>query len=301
MAWTMNGSKAKRHVLIWRGAAGVLAVSAGALWAVQTPMVSPDVPIPEGGTKGAGVPGPGPAPAAAAAPVDTETLVGVADRLNSAAGRTPVVVTEPQTPEQAPPALGAWKYLGSIIEARRRVAIVSVDGQQAVIPEGGEHKGITLVEVKRDAIVVDDGSGLREMKKEAKTGPSVAWVTPGTAGAGLGGNPAALNAMRNAATAASAAAAQRGAAVSTMGGVTQTDPAMAGLSPQEQAAIRERGIDPNQAQRMRQRLQKERDLGRQNRPGTTMTTEDGRVIPVPSKGSDATQDGDSGKPDAPTG
>ncbi len=295
MAWTMNSSKAKRHVLMWRGAAGALAVCAGALWAVQTPLVSPEVPIAEG-TKEGREPVPEPPATEGASVLDSEALAGAADRLDSAVGRTPTVAAEVPKPEQPPPTLAAWKYLGSIIEARRKVAIVSVDGQQAVVTEGREHRGMTIVEVKRDAIVVDDGSGLREMKKEARTGPSVAWVTPGTAGAGLGGNPAALNAMRNA-----AAAAQRGPV--PMSSTAQTDPAMAGLSPQEQAAIRERGIDPSQAQRMRQRLQKERDLGRQNRPGTTTTTQDGRVIPVPAKGgSDATQNGDAGgKPDAPTG
>ncbi len=292
MAWMMSGSQAKRRVLAWRGAAGVLALFAGALWAVPTPLVSPEVSIPQPEARPGGGQGPEVARPMLLAQLDGPAIEGVAERLKRVAGHADPV--EPATPTQPaePVTLGAWKYLGSIIEPARRMAIVSINGKQAVIPEGQEYEGMTLVRVNRDRITVNDGSRQLDIPKEARTGSSVAWVTPGTAGAGIGGNVNVMN------------AAGRATGVTTSGMAGQGDPAMAVFTPQEQAMMRERGIEPGQAQRMRQRLQKERDLGRSPGPSNTTTTQDGRSItkpgnPATGKDGDKTA-GDSG-PEAPTG
>ncbi len=292
MAWMMSGSQAKRRVLAWRGAAGVLALFAGALWAVPTPLVSPEVSIPQPAAGASGEPGPEVARPIPLAQLDGSAIEGVAERLNRVAGHADRVELPQPTQPAEPVALGAWKYLGSIIEPARRMAIVSINGKQAVIPEGREHEGMTLVRVNRDRITVDDGTRRLDIPKEARTGSSVAWVTPGTPGAGIGGNVNMMN------------AAGRATGMTTTGMPGQGDPAMAGFTPQEQAMMRERGIEPGQANRMRQRLQKERDLGRSRAPSNTTTSDDGRTLTTPAKpatGKDGDNTaGDSG-PEAPTG
>lgn len=232
MRRTITTVSAKRQAWAWRAGAVILALGSGALWAFDARLVSADVelPAPAPGAEASGsVP---PQEAGSAALLDRETLADAAHRLDWAMNRPP----KPDAPDPGagqpaatPGSFANWRYLGAILSPGRRSAIVNADGRQRVIHEGQTLNGVRLAEVKPDAIILDDGSGLRELKKEAKLGPGVAWVTPPPNVAprpGIAGNP------------------------------------LSGYTPEEQAALRERGITPENAQAMRERLDKLRNRAR---------------------------------------
>lgn len=293
MTAMISGSRARRQAMIWRGAAVGVGVFAAGLWAVQIPLASREVRLPEPSAAPAGASTAG-GVETEAPPLDPQTIADAAERLNTVLGRvTKVTTTDPQNPEptQPTPGIAGWKYLGSIIEPRRKVAIVSVDGKQAALAEGREFNGIRIVEVKPGGLVVHDGTRPLEMTKEAKSGSSVAWVAPGGGGSGIASMGAALNAAgmnTNVVTNGMAA-----------GTATQTAPGMEGYSPEQLAQLRERGIDPEQAARMRQRLQQQRERGRMSPAKDSTMTEDGSVR-SPAKNNQGAGDATQGAgPDAP--
>ncbi len=292
MAFDMSGSRARRYTLIWRGAAVGVGVFAAGLWAVQSPLTSPDVGIPPPATTEPAGPGGNAESEAASSAPDRQAIADAAGRFEVVFGRTPKVEgSEPPPVAPTIAALAGWKYLGSIVEPRRRVAIVSVNGKQAVLAEGRQYEGVTVVEVKPDALVVNDGSKNTELSKQEKAGPSVAWVSP--TGGGTGIQPMSGITTHNGLA---------GTATVPGGMTTSSNPANAaafpGYTPEEQAQLRERGIDPQQAARMRQRLQQQRERGRMS-PDGNFPGDDGRIIRTPGKGrqeepsNDGATDGDA--------
>lgn len=246
----LTAGRARRLSWVWRGAAAALAVGAGALWAFETRVVSATVTLPEPAVPGVASGPATPVRPAAIAPPDPETLSDAAFRLEWAANRPKKPEPPTGEPAPAPPgSLAGWRYLGSIITGARRSAILSVDGKQVVLAQGAVRNGVRLVEVKADAIVVDDGTGLRELRKEQKTGPAVAWVTPAAGGPGAGVRGAAMNGLE-------------------------------GYTPEEQAAMRERGMDPETARVMRDRLDRLR-----NRPRATPSVPEGADPTATTSGS----------------
>lgn len=275
----LTSARARRLIWVWRGAAAALAVTAGALWAVETRVVSPNVTLPKPEAPGTPSGPDNPVRSAAIDPPDAEALSDAAYRLEWAANRPKKVEPAPGPLEPTPAAPGSlagWRYLGSIITGARRSAILNVDGKQVVLAQGAERNGIRLVEVKADAIVVNDGAGLRELRKEQKTGPAVAWVTPPAGGPGAPIRP--MNGAMN---------------------------GLEGYTPEEQTAMRERGMDPETARAMRDRLDRLRNRPRATPAGAdptettsgTTTTRGSRTKAAPPP-KDAASD-DTAGPDAP--
>jgi hypothetical protein len=178
--------------------------------------------------------------------------------------------------------VAAWRYLGAITTSKHRSALVSVDGRQHVVREGSafRHKDtsgmealVKLVEVHPDFIVIDDGGGLREIKREERTGPAVAWVTPG-----MNVTP---DMMQRRADAEAARAAR---AAATNGMVT----GVPGMAPDQQALLRERGVTPGQVTQARERLEQLRNRAR-SRAGTTVSKDGTTTTSDDSAGKDQTQ------------
>ena len=272
---TISPSAARRHALGWRVAAVALAAGAGALWAFQTPLGSPSVSLEAASENQATEPvGPPRAPTTLAS-LDAEAARGVQDRLDHAYDRPPRPQPEGEPQPSMVVAIATWRYLGAITTSKHRSALVSVDARQHVVREGaalrykdtaGEDVSVTLVEVTPDYIVIDDGSGLREIKREMRTGPAVAWVTPGM---NLTPDQMQRRAELEAARAAHAAGAN---------GMAVTPP---GMAPDQQAMLRDRGISPAQATQARERLDQLRARARSRGAATvagpdgTTTTRDG--------------------------
>jgi hypothetical protein len=217
---------ARRLALVWQASAVVLALGAGVLWAVELPMVSGAAPV---------VPPPVNVPVAPSAPpsppVDREAVLSIAERLEAA--RKPVARASPPAPAagvgQPPASSGlAWRYLGAIIEPTRRLALLSINGSQRMLAQGRSIESrdasgrvtqrATLVEVREDAIVIDDGGRRIEIQKEDRVGPTVAWVPPVPGG----------------------------------GAVAAGVPAGQAMTAAQLDELRRRGLDGNEAQRMRE-------------------------------------------------
>jgi hypothetical protein len=221
----------------WYAGALVVALAAGALWAFELPGVS----APAQGDKPAVEPPPAvTSEQPALRPPDSDTVAGTAERLELA--RVPIVKPEaPAGEAPAPVAAGiAWRYLGSIIEPTRKVALVSINGAQRMLAEGRtiEQEGHTfkVVEVHPDSIVVEDNGQRLVLQKETRSGPLVAWVSPGAGGGVVDG-------MNGVVSGVSAAQAANGQIVG-------------------------RGIDPGEAERMREEIHARR-AGRAGAAGTT--------------------------------
>lgn len=83
--------------------------------------------------------------------------------------------TEGTPPEDAVASAGQVRYLGSIIGPDRRLAIISIDGKQRIIAEGGQGEGVSLVRVQEDEITISDRDGTRRVSK-APPGSDLATV-----------------------------------------------------------------------------------------------------------------------------
>lgn len=267
MGRMITTAAARRQAWAWRAAAGALALGAGGLWAFDPRLVSPTVALPVAPEPGSGAPAAGPAQPGTPALIDRQALSDAAHRLDWAMQRPPKpAAPDPGVaqPAAAPGSFANWRYLGAIVTPGRRSAIVNADGRQRVLHEGQTLNGVRLAEVKPDALVLDDGSGLRELKKEAKLGPGVAWITPPPNAAprpGIAANP------------------------------------LSGYTPEEQAALRERGITPESAQAMRERLDKLRNRARGTPVQVTDPSSGTTTIRGPSRAR-PTQDASGGADDA---
>src|SRR5690242_2349777 len=128
----IHRSSARRMARGWQGAALIVALAAGALWAFELPGIS--VPA-QGQPPEAPVVEPVKAEEPAVQPVDADAVSGTAERLElarkPATNRTPPPGSEPVPP---PAAAGvAWRYLGAIMEPTRKVALISINGAQRML------------------------------------------------------------------------------------------------------------------------------------------------------------------------
>lgn len=166
-----------------QSAAIALGVSAAALWALQVPGIQDSLPEkPEVAPYVA----PPTAAARAEAPViDSETAIGLAERLEIGAGvkrpESKPVAEGPRGPE--PEATGEWKFLSTIREGSRLLAVVSKDGVQKVMRLGRTWNGGTLKAVDETRVVIEDSAGRHEIRRGERSGPSVAWTKMPTTGA----------------------------------------------------------------------------------------------------------------------
>ncbi|MFN0134059.1 MAG: hypothetical protein ACKVW3_16210 [Phycisphaerales bacterium] len=233
----MHGAEARRLARTAQIGAVALGVSAAALWALDVPGVS-STPVnkpvmvepvkPELPTRVAA----GDAP-------ERESIAAVAHRLDEAVIKAPApkVVAEPEPPKEEPavePTGPDIQYLGPIFESGRTLAIISIDGTQKIVSAGKKIGSLTFVSADREKLVVEDAAGSREIQRKSRSDARVAWVS----------NMPSNTPMAAAAVGAGGAAGNPRAA----------------MSPEVAARLRERGIDPEQIQRMR-------DLARERRRG----------------------------------
>lgn len=144
----------------------------------------PDRPAP--------APGDATADTAQAPPVDYAWL---ADRLSSVGGvvpppepETPIdpverAETDPQRPVTTPSTIEV-RYLGSIVEPRRRLALLTIDGVQRLLSEGEQAEGVELVEVGPDyaTVLVENEDAERTIDRAGRRGSVVTEVKTGVGG-----------------------------------------------------------------------------------------------------------------------
>lgn len=234
---SMHGAEARRLARAGQIGAVALGVSAAALWALDVPGVS-STPVTRPVVAEAPKP-PAPPPSDAGTAPERDTILAVAHRLDVAVVKAPPPKpVEPPKAELPPPepdpTVPEVAYLGPIIEPNRMLAIISIDGTQKIVCAGKKIGNLEFLQVERDKIHVKDGSGERTIERKPRSDTRVAWVS----------NMPANTPMPVAAVGNAQAAQARGGA----------------MSPEVAARLRERGIDPNQIQRMR-------DLARERRGG----------------------------------
>ncbi|MCC6659302.1 MAG: hypothetical protein IT437_00280 [Phycisphaerales bacterium] len=254
----IHRSSARRMTRGWQAAALVVALAAGALWAFELPGLS----VPAQGRQ----PLPSTLPPIATPqpeppPPDADAVTGTAERLELA--RKPMPKAPPTNTEPTPPPAAAglaWRYLGAIIEPTRKVALVSINGAQRMIAEGRtirqEDHTLTLAEVHQDSIVVEDNGQRMVIHKDARSGPIVSWVSPIPGGAVVEG-------MNGAVSAAQA------------------------MNPE---AMRARGMDPGEAERIREQIHSRRAAARAASGSAPTRPGGGRVVP-PTLGTKAMRSG----------
>jgi hypothetical protein len=230
----MNVTDARRFVKIGQAAVLVLGLSAAVTWAFEVPGLGKVLPAaPEVKPSTTDEPAPVKPPAAK---LDRESAVNVAEtfeglaHVKKPAPATDVAVVQPPAP---PPAGPAWTYLGPIQEPNRRLALLSINSIQKVLAEGRKYGESKLVSVASDEIVVEDSAGLHHIARSerSETAPRVAWVK---------------TMPTNQAPQALAAA---------------TPGQANGISPEVAQRLRDRGIDPAQADRFRQQQRDRRNRG----------------------------------------
>lgn len=238
---TLSGTEARRITRgVQMGALG-LGVTAAALWALDvpglghTPAAAPEAmiaPVVNSGGAGAAA-----APSSTTSVFGSDSTVAVATRLEAARKKSPPPTEPVRQPEEVHQKVEPetvlkddWKFLGTIRRREGMSAVVSVGGQQAVISPGQALSGhpAELVEVTRDAIVLREDGVERRILRAEKSGSSVGWTK-------LAGGPPQV--------------APNGGGAAVPG---------AGFTPEQAAAMRQRGIDPGQAQRMREFMRDQR-------------------------------------------
>jgi hypothetical protein len=199
---TMDRQTARKYTRGAQLAAGVLAASAVgvAAWGMRTASELPGALIPAAG---------GTQPAATAAAPEQETPVDVAALALRLEGPAPVA--PPPPPPAKPdsdvithvdplpaPAGPDVKYLGSIVEPNRRVALLVVGGHQKLVPEGRAVQGDwKLAGVEDGAITLNNGSGDHRIELASRTGPLTSERQPGVnRGMPMNMNPALNNAKQ---------------------------------------------------------------------------------------------------------
>jgi hypothetical protein len=242
MGRKLHSLEARRYVRMAQMAGLALGVSAAALLALEVPMLRYQPPA-----------APQVVPVAKQQDeqpyeerLDRERTEGIAVRLNQGVRKPPAPPKEqPRTVEDPQPKAltgPSIVYIGSILEPDRRIAVIAVDGKQQLVREGRKVGESQLVSIADHEIVLQESGGERRAIARGERTERVSWVRnmPGTApiaGAVMGQN-----------------AARRGVAVARA-------PGSPAFSPELEQRLRERGIDPEQAQRWREAM-REREAQR---------------------------------------
>jgi len=136
-------------------------------------------------------PPPREAPAEAAEPVRYEWLAGT---LNDLGGVEPIEVEvaqvdEPETPDEpidetppTPAEKREIRYLGSIVEPGRRVALLNINGRQRFMREGHTTDDIELVEVGADFALLNIGGVERRLDRASRSANVVTEIGASAAG-----------------------------------------------------------------------------------------------------------------------
>lgn len=173
----MSTIQARRFTRIGRTAAAALGLSAATLWALNVPIISSTLPPPPAIRTEVTAPSLTPAPRPEQ--LDRQSLAATADRLALGANvkaPEPPPVKAAAVEEPPPPAGPEWQYLGQITEPDRRLALVSVDGHQRVIPEGQRYGETRLVSITPASITIHDGSGQHRLDLAPRGEARVAWL-----------------------------------------------------------------------------------------------------------------------------
>ncbi len=191
----IHSTDAKRFVRIAQFAGVGLGVLAAALWVMDVPGLSQNLPAKPQARADLG----GEAPAATmlqVARIEPDSAPGIQERLDMAVNRPPPPKPDPkegiETPPTPAPAGGpAWRYLGAIRESTRMLALVSIDGAQKFVSVGSKitqktpaaegrpestHYQATVKDVQADYIEIEENGGkLRRIDLDARTA-KVSWV-----------------------------------------------------------------------------------------------------------------------------
>ncbi len=84
--------------------------------------------------------------------------------------------TSEDQPAQTPATKREIRYLGSMIGSSRRVAVMSIDGEQRLVAEGGERDGVEIVEVTRELVKLKVDGVPMELERAPKTGSRITRV-----------------------------------------------------------------------------------------------------------------------------
>lgn len=140
-------------------------------------------------------------------------------------GNSPKPAPKPEatTPEVVPTPVASEesvRYLGSLTEPGRTLALLKVNDRQRLLAPGEKIESMTIIEVGRDFAIVEDSQGQRRLTKGERQGPAVTYTTGNLGSAPNPFNAGAANAVIDAATAArNRSAGQLGRQIQTPGGV----------------------------------------------------------------------------------
>ncbi len=136
--------------------------------------------------------------------VDTRALADRFAQLGNSPKPKPV---EPEpAPESGPAPVVAEdsvRYLGSLTEPGRRLALLKVSERQRLVAAGETIESLRVVEVGPDFAIVEDGAGQRRLTKGERQGPAITYLS--------GGVPSAVPSSFNPGVATGAVAAARAA------------------------------------------------------------------------------------------
>jgi hypothetical protein len=229
----VNGARAIRLASGAKIAAGTLVLAAVGL-AVGVPGLG-DQPIAKPQIVAIATPSASAASPGGADPSQIDSPLVIADRLDLGRKKAPAKPVEEAkpAPEIVAPAHGEWKFLGMIREPNRNMALVSIEGAQTVVPEGYVLADEELVAVTPQGITIRKDGVERHVGKTERSASSVAWVKMPT-------NTPPANIAPN----------------------VNANPGPGGPIPADMAArMRDAGIDPAQAQKMREFFRSQRGRG----------------------------------------
>lgn len=183
---TIDINSARKLTLISQAALAALAIGGAMIVLTVVPRwAEPPADISSGPTN-AGAAATSPPPSTLPTQSGRPSMAGVADRLMQVANhpKLPDPPKQDEAPTEAAPSAKGVKYLGAIIEAERRVALLSIDGRQAMVAEGQSRGELTVVAVEPESVRVKDRAGERDIAKEKRSGSVVTFAN------GSGGSPA---------------------------------------------------------------------------------------------------------------
>lgn len=191
----IHSTDAKRFVRIAQFAGVGLGVLAAALWVMDVPGLSQNLPAKPQPRADLG----GETPAATTllvARIEPESTTAMQERLDMAVNRPPPPKPDPKGETEPPPVIlpaggPAWRYLGAIRESTRMLALVSIDGAQKFVsvgskitqktpaaegrPESTNYQA-TVKDVQADFIEIEENGGkVRRIDLDARTA-KVSWV-----------------------------------------------------------------------------------------------------------------------------
>lgn len=160
---------------------------AAAAWAIDMPGLGSGIPrddaIPQTAPSGDSSTVTGPIESLHSS-IDKGISLSIARNLDLAARRPSQepqqeIVLQPSEGTQTSPG-PEIRYLGPIEEPERMVALLSIDGRQRMLAENRTSGNVRMVEVTREHVIVEIGREKRTIPIAERTGPSVAWVAPGS-------------------------------------------------------------------------------------------------------------------------